>query len=61
MGVIEIVMVVVLALVAGVPLALLVTFAVLSQNIKMGDSKGDFRTYSRFPLRMLSQSTSSVK
>ncbi len=47
----------VLAVLMGLSVAALVVAIVLEKTISFGDSKGDFSTFSKFPVRMLSQSS----
>ena len=40
----------------GISIAALVIASILEKHISFGDSKGEFENYSKFPIRMISQS-----
>ncbi len=43
----------------GISVAALVVAIVLEKTISFGDSKGEFKTFSKFPIRMLSKSNNN--
>ncbi len=47
---------IVVGILAGISIAALVAVSFLEKNISYGDSKGEFEHYSKFPIRMISQS-----
>lgn len=55
----NIVISVLFGIVMGVSIASLVVICVLEKNIHFGDNKGDFKTFSKFPIRMISESNSN--
>ena len=55
----NIVISVLFGIVMGVSIASLVVICVLEKNINFGDNKGDFKAFSKFPIRMISESNSN--
>lgn len=43
----------------GISVAALVVAIVLEKTISFGDSKGEFESFSKFPIRMISKSSSN--
>ena len=47
---------IVIGILTGISIAALVGVSVLEKYISFGDSKGEFENFSKFPIRMISQS-----
>ena len=47
---------IVIGIVTGCSIAALVIVSLLEKHISFGDSKGEFENFSKFPIRMISQS-----
>lgn len=54
----NIIMALLLGVFTGISVAILIVTMVLEQSISFGDSKGDFETFSKFPVRMLKKDNS---
>jgi len=53
---IEFVMALIGGIFAGLSIANIALIITLKNSVSMGDSKGDFKTFSKYPIRMLSRS-----
>ena len=47
---------IVIGILTGISIAALVVVSVIEKHISFGDSKGEFENFSKFPIRMISQS-----
>lgn len=52
----NIVIAIVVGILTGSSIAALVIVSLLEKHISFGDSKGEFENFSKFPIRMISQS-----
>lgn len=52
----SIVIAIVVGILTGIGVAALVIVSILEKHISFGDSKGEFENFSKFPIRMISQS-----
>ncbi len=52
----SIVIAIVVGILTGISVAALVIVSILEKHISFGDSKGEFENFSKFPIRMISQS-----
>lgn len=52
----SIVIAIVVGILTGISVAALVIASILEKHISFGDSKGEFENFSKFPIRMISQS-----
>ncbi len=52
----NILMSLIIGVTTGIAVAMFITAAILEKYISFGDNKGEFKTFSKYPIRMISRS-----
>ena len=52
----NILMALIIGITTGIAVAMFITAAILEKHISFGDNKGEFKTFSKYPIRMISSS-----